>query len=111
MRRIPNLEFEVEIEEMQAWIILLEHFSNTIFPWDRIIDVHFAPFPHQWSHLFNLVIKPKESTCVYEEDISPFPLRGILSHVLNHSISSFSTKMKAEPKQNIMWTKFPLIKL
>lgn len=97
-------------------LLSLEHFPHTIFPRNRFMYIHPLPVPNQWSHLVNLVKQPKESTCVYEEHLSPLPLVWILFHIFQHYISSFPTKyntklnpLRKRLKKKISFSKVPRV--
>lgn len=61
------------------------------------MNVHSTPILYPGGHLVNFVEQPKEPAGVYKEDLPPFPLLWILSHVVQHPIGSFSTEREDNP--------------
>ena len=80
-------------------ISCLEHLSNAILPRNRFMHVHSLPIPNQWSHLVDLVKQSQETTSMYEEDLSPFPLLWILRHIFQQTISCFPTESVSAKKK------------
>lgn len=75
----------------------LEHFPSTIFPRNRFMNIHSTTILYQGDHLVNFVEQPKEPAGVYKEDLPPFPLLWILSHVVQHPVGSFSAEREDNP--------------